>query len=160
LCAVSELPRTQILSDAPNAMLHVFTFETERSAVLANPTQSDVNVRVIGIEVRYRNPFEVGIKIPCHALRQVASQPDQVNLVSKLRRQDELPQAFIAGGLPLVETSGDIETSLGRIKSGFSGAPLAGTLPGDVASVCLPLSVCGILRVHHPHRASLIERAR
>jgi hypothetical protein len=141
-------------------MLDVGTFETERFSIRTNAAQSDVNVRVIGIEVRYRNPFEVGIKIPCHALRQVASQPDQVNLVSKLWRQDELPQAFIAGGLPLVETSGDIETSLGCIKPGFSGAPLAGTLPGDVAPMCLPLSACGILRVHHPHRASLIVRAR
>src|SRR5437773_3167483 len=141
-------------------MLHVVTFETERSSVLANPTQSDVNVRVIGIEVRYGNPFEASIEIPYHALRQVAGQPDQVHLVSKLRRQDELPQACIAGGLPLVETSGDLETSLGRIKSGFSGAPLAGTLPSDVAPMCLPLSACGILRVHPPYRASLIVRAR
>src|SRR5437879_11066419 len=128
LCAVPELPGTEILSDTPNAMLHVPTFETERSAVLANPTQSDVNVRVIGIEVRYGNPFEASIEIPCHALRQVAGQPDQVHLVSKLRRQDELPQAFIASGLPLVETCGDLETSLGRIKPGSSGPHLAGTL--------------------------------
>src|SRR5437870_8783147 len=136
LRAVPELPGTEILSDTSNAMLHVVTFETERSAVLANPTQRDVNVRVIGIEVRYGNPFEASIEIPYHALRQVAGQPDQVHLVSKLRRQDELPQACIAGGLPLVETSGDLETSLGRIKPGFSGAPLAGTLPGDVAPMC------------------------
>ena len=141
-------------------MLHVVAFETERFSILADATQSDVNVGVIGIEVRYSNPFEVGIEIPCHALHQLAGQLHKVYLVSELRRQDELPQAFIAGGLPLVETSGDIDPSLSRIKPGLHGAPLAGALAGDVAPVRLPLPAGGILRVHHPHGTSLIVGAR
>jgi hypothetical protein len=31
---------------------------------------------------------------------------------------------------------------------------------GDVASVCLPLSACSILRVYHPHGTPLIVRTR
>ena len=97
-------------------MFHVVPFKTERFAVVANAAQRDVNVRVIGIEVRYGNPFEVGIEIPFHALYQAACQLHQVYLVSKLRRHDEFPHPFIAGELPLVETSGDVDPSIFRVK--------------------------------------------
>ena len=160
LRAIPKLPGTQIFSDAPNAVLDVIAFETERFSVLANAAKCNVNVRVIGIEVRYGNPFEACIEIPCHALHQVAGQLHQVDLVSELRRHDELPHAFIAGQLPLVETSRDIDSALGGVKPGLNGTALAGALTGDVASVCLPLPARGILCVHHAHGAPLIVRAR
>ena len=141
-------------------MLDVIAFEAERFSVLANAAKCNVNVRVIGIEVRDRSPLEARIEVPGNALHQVAGQLHEVDLVSELRRHDDLPHAFIAGGLPLVQTSGDVDPSLGGVKPGLNCTALARALAGDVASVCFPLPARGILCVHHAHGAPLIVRAK
>jgi len=160
LRAIPKLPGTQILSDAPNAVLEVIAFETERFSVLANAAKCNMNVWVIGIEVRDCSPLEARIEIPRHTLHQVAGQLRQVDLVSELRRHDDLPHAFIAGRLPLVQTSGNIDPLLGGVKPSLNSTALAGALAGDVASVRPPLPARGILCVHDAHSAPLLEGAR
>jgi len=64
----------------------------------------------------------------------------QVHPVTELGRHDELPQAFIPGGLPLAKTIGDIDATFRSVEAGLGGAALAGTLASDVASVGPPLS--------------------
>jgi hypothetical protein len=68
------------------------------------------------LRMRDSSPLEARIEIPRHTRHQVAGQLHQVDL------------AFIAGQLPLVETSRDVDSALGGVKPGLNGTVLARAL--------------------------------
>jgi hypothetical protein len=50
-----------------------------------------VDVWVIGVEVRHRDPFELRAKVPLYVGQDISCEPVQINALTKLRGDDQLP---------------------------------------------------------------------
>jgi hypothetical protein len=66
LGAIPKLPRAQILGDFADASPDVIPAEANRMSFRADTSQCDMDVRVLGVVVRRRNPFERRPKICFH----------------------------------------------------------------------------------------------
>ena len=116
-------------------------------------------MRVLRVVVGHRHPFERRAEVPLHPRHQIASQPFQVGSVAELRRYDQLPEALIARLLPAFEPRRDVDGFSATVEPDRLGITLvSGALAGDVAPMGSPLSGSGVLRVHDPHRTSLVVR--
>ena len=160
LCAVSKLPREEILGDLTHSSLDEITVEAQCPPVPIHAPQRHVDMRMFCIVVRRRDPVQqAAAELPLDPAHQLASEPFQINLLSEFRRNDELPHPLIPGTLPAVEPlrNGDGFGAVVEAAGPVSVTPCGG-LPRDIAAVGAPLSPRRIPRVHYAHGAPLIER--
>ena len=66
LRAIPKLAGTEILCDFADALADVVSAEANRSSLRADASQSKMNVRVLGVVVGYRHPFERRAEVPLH----------------------------------------------------------------------------------------------
>ncbi len=71
-----------------------------------------MSVWVLGIVMLRRNPFEIGTEILMHTFQQIARQTAQINLITKFRGDDQLPQPLIAGSLPVFKAQCNVDSLL------------------------------------------------
>jgi hypothetical protein len=86
--------------DFAKALPNIVPAEPKRAGIHTDTSNRDVNVRVLSIVVRDRNPFERSQQIRLHPRQQIARQLLEIGSIAKFRRKDYLPKAFIAGPLP------------------------------------------------------------
>ena len=120
-----------------------------------------MNMRVLGVVVFSRNPFEVRSQILFHLLYQFARQSRQLDPVPELRRDDQLPELLIACRLPALKFPRDVHSFDVPAESHRLGVVLkCGALACEIPPVRFPLPPNLVLQVHHPHCAALMVRAR
>src|SRR3989454_1156502 len=64
--AMAEFLRNQVLCTRSDAGLHVLSRKAERFASVVDTPQRNMGMRVFGVVVDYRYPFELGLKIALH----------------------------------------------------------------------------------------------
>ncbi len=159
--AIPNLARTQVRRNSPNALLHILAAQAQNLAAVSHSSNHHVNMRVLGVVVFSRNPFEVRSQILLHLRDQFARQPRQVNPVPKFRRDDQLPELLIACGLPGLKFPRDVH-SFGlpaeshRLRVVLKCCALAREIP----PVRFPLPPNLVLQIRHPDRAALMVRTR
>src|ERR1039458_1850675 len=116
----------------------------------------DMDVRVFGIVMRYRNPLQSCVQIFLHFAHKIAGQSVQVDPFAEFRRNDHFPEPRVACLLPAIK---DLRrrNDFALVAKGAGIAALHCTVAGDVATVCAPLAGGPVWRVHHANRASLVE---
>src|ERR1700735_1155979 len=65
-------------------------------------------MRVLGVVVLSRDPFEIRAQILLHLFDQFARQPWQIAPAPESRRDDQLPELLIAHGLPALKLPRDV----------------------------------------------------
>jgi hypothetical protein len=73
LGTIPKLARAQILGDFADALPDAIPAETNRSSFRSDTSQSNMNVRVLGVIVRDRDPFERRAEVSLHLRHQIAS---------------------------------------------------------------------------------------
>ena len=100
-----------------------------------------MGMRVFGVVVDDRYPFQLGLKISLHPSHQFSRVILKVNPVPELGRDDDFEEPLIAGFLPLVESLRNINTPLGTAETSRLLLTLLGRpLPCQVVAVCSPLA--------------------
>jgi hypothetical protein len=89
--------------------------------------------------VRDCDPLQGSPELQLHPGHEVASEAREIQPVSELRRDDDLPEPRIACGLPRLETFRDLDPAGGAVESG-GASQTGGALPLDVSAVCTPLA--------------------
>jgi hypothetical protein len=112
-------------------------------------------VRVLSVEVVNRHPFQSSTKVRFHPPHQLASQLLQIDAVSKLRRDNELPQSGIALLLPSVQHWRGINTGTDFTESSCPVKRRA--FACDISTVSSPLPSYFVFGIGDAHRAPLIE---
>src|ERR1700680_917677 len=136
----------RFLRNFADARFDVIPIKTERPSFRTDPTECDMHMRVLGVVVRHRDPFERGPKVLLHPRDQIASQALQVGSVAALRRYDHLPEALVARFLPTFEPRRDVDRLLAAIESNGLRITLVGcALTGQVATMGSPLPGSGVL---------------
>jgi hypothetical protein len=83
----SELYRAFIFGPSPNSMLHVISIQPKFVSIRYSP-EGDVSVRVLGVRVDDRNPFEVAPHVYLNALHHFADEFLEVNAIPELWRNN------------------------------------------------------------------------
>jgi hypothetical protein len=152
--AKTKLAGAYCLGVCADSAADVVAFQLERSSVVPNAAQRNVNMGVLGVEVPYSSPFQFRPEVLLHPSHQLAGQIVQVHAVAKLRRHDELPEPRVAGLLPAFENLRRLAIG-SRIEA--RAAVVAGsTLPSNIPAVRPPLACGGVARVHDADRTTLI----
>ena len=100
-----------------------------------------MDMRVFGVVVDDRYPFEIGVKVPLHSSHEFPRVILEVDSVPELGRDDDFEEAFITGFLPLVESLRNINTPLRAAETGSVLLTLLGCpFPCQVVAVCSPLA--------------------
>ncbi len=86
-----ELPGAKMLGGAANSLLNVRSAHPQGGAIGFEAADHDVNMRVFGVVVLDRNPFEVGSEVLLHTVHQIAREATQLNLITKFRGNNQLP---------------------------------------------------------------------
>src|ERR1700687_4673429 len=100
LRAIPKLARTEIFSDFADALFDVIPVEAKRPSLRADSPERHVNVRVLCVVMRNRQPLERSAKVLLQPRHQIAGRLPKIDSVTKFRGDNYLPKAFIAGTLP------------------------------------------------------------
>src|SRR6266568_1040488 len=128
--AMTEFLRNQVLCTRSDAGFHVLSRKAERLAPLVDTPQRNMGMRVFGVVVDDRYPFEIGPEVPLHPGHEFPRVILKVDPVPELGRDDNFEEAPIARSLPRIESSSNINTGLGTAETGsvllgFLGCPFA-----------------------------------
>jgi hypothetical protein len=102
-----QLRRAQVLRVASYAVLDVVAAEPKWSCI-GLAAEGYVNVRVARIEMGDCYPLQVSAQIPFHPSEELSGMLPQVEPFAEFRRDDQLEESLIAGGLPGVQRFGRI----------------------------------------------------
>jgi len=78
-----------------------------------------VNMRMLRIEMRYSHPFDRRAEIGLDTAHYVPRKALQVETLTEFRRNDHLPQPWVAALLPCEELRGYIDANCFRGEPGF-----------------------------------------
>jgi hypothetical protein len=98
-----------------------------------------MDVWVLRIVIRDRDPFEIRSEIFRHLSDEIACKPRQVNPVAGFRRQDDLPYPLVARSLPAFKVADDLNRGSFAVEPDCFGLVLRRALAGKIAPVCPPL---------------------
>jgi hypothetical protein len=135
-------------------VLQEIATKSERLRAALHSPKSDMDMGVLGVEVRDGDPLQGGLKLLFHSAHEVAGKAREIQPVAELRRDDDLPQPKVALGLPGLESFRDFDSTRVSVESG-SASWAGGALSLDVSAVCPPLSSDGVSRIRDPDRAAL-----
>jgi hypothetical protein len=154
---VANLASTQVLGDSSDSSLHVAPAQTQRLAAISDSSNDHVNMRVLGVVVLHRDPFEFRSEIVLHAFDQIAGQAGQIDPITEFRRDDQFPHLFVSRGLPAFELPGNVDCLTPSIESHGLGVVFeCGALARKVAPVRFPLPSRLVLQIHHANGATLM----
>jgi hypothetical protein len=133
----------------------------ERLSIASDTPQGNVDMRVFGIVMGHGNPLQRTVQVPFHLAHKVAGESQQINTVAEFRRDDQLPHALVACGLPPVELSGNFNSLPGGIEA--CRAPVTikcRRFTLNIPAVGAPLTGRRVARVRDPDRTTLKVRTR
>jgi hypothetical protein len=122
------LSSTQILSIVANSLLNVIAGKPQWAGV-RSAAQSDMNVGMVRIEVRDGYPLQPQIQVLFYPSHQLSGVPLQIEAFAEFRRDDQLEQALVAGGLPLAQRLGNIDAIVGGAESSLFDGVFLGRAP-------------------------------
>src|SRR5207248_9654725 len=111
--AMAEFFRQEVFRARSYPGFHILARKAERLASPVYTPQHDMGMRMFGVVVDDRYPFEIGLKVPLHSSHEFPRVILKVDSVPELGRDDDFEEAFIAGSLPPVESLRNINTPLG-----------------------------------------------
>ena len=120
-----------MLGDGSKTVADVLSIQPEFLAPFIQPSKSDVDVRMLRVEMRRGRPFERCMEIGCHPIHYVSREPLQVEPLAEFRRDYQFPDPWIARLLPFVKPQGNIDASTFCGEPRFFGLERR-TLPDDV----------------------------
>src|SRR6266498_3269508 len=139
--AMAEFFRQKVFRARSDPGFHILARKAERLASLVYTPQRDMGMRMFGVVVDDRYPFEIGLKVPLHPSHEFPRVILKVDSVSEFGRDDDFEEPLITGFLPLVESLRNINTPLGTAETGSVLLRLLGRpLPCQVVAVCFPLA--------------------
>jgi hypothetical protein len=115
-----------------------------------------MEVWVLCVVMRDRDPFEIGSEIVLHLSSQIARQPLQINPVAELRRKYYLPDSLVPCRLPAFEFADNVEAVQIMVKPRLDCLGINRALAGQIAPVGSPLTARTIIEICHPNRAAVI----
>ena len=77
-------------------MPDIVSIQVQRLPIVAATSQSDMHMRMLGIEMGNGRPFERRAQILSHAPHYFACEPFKVDAFAKLRRNDHFPNTRVA----------------------------------------------------------------
>jgi hypothetical protein len=81
-------------------MLQKIAIKSERLPAAPHSPKSDMDVGVLGVGVWDGDPLQGGLKLPFQSAHEIAGKAREVQPVTELRREDNLPEPKVARGLP------------------------------------------------------------
>src|SRR5712691_8383449 len=141
---MAELLRYKILRSRSDAGFHILSRKTERLAPVVYTPQRDVGMRVFSVVVDDRYPFQLGLKVPLHPSHELPRVILQVDPVPELGRDDDFEEPLIAGSLPGVEPTGNVNPRLGAAETGSVLLALLGR-PFACQVVAMRFPLAGVL---------------
>src|SRR6266849_6965897 len=91
-----ELALEDLLAQLADAPANVVTVEREHTSILPHAPDEQVDVRVVGVVVIDRDPFEPCIEIAFHSRHHLAHVGAQIDPLGVLGRHDERPHQLVA----------------------------------------------------------------
>jgi hypothetical protein len=117
-----------------------------------------VDVRVLGVVVNNGDPFEFCEKAFFDPFHQTASVPFKIHPLAEFRRDNDLEHSLVAGRLPRRQTLRNVHGGFGRRKpDSFDVLFLGSTVPSDVVSVRLPLTLSLVARISYADGNALVK---
>jgi hypothetical protein len=110
-CPISKLHCCEVLGNGSKSTLYIVPIQLELLAVGIETSERDMDVRMFGVEVRYRDPFERRAQIGLHTAHHVPRQELQVKTLAEFRGNDQFPQPWITALLPVKKFRSNIDTS-------------------------------------------------
>jgi hypothetical protein len=152
----AELYCAFVFGPPPNAMLHVVSIQPEFLSIRYSP-EGDVSVRVLGVRVDYRNPFEVAPDVCLHSRHHFADEFLEVNALPELWRNNKLEHPGVTGGLPIAQFRGYVGHGSVDVEAdaALSALDVNSTVPDDVPTMRSPLASHAVPGIRDPHGATL-----
>jgi len=148
----------QVLAAPPDPLLQVVRMDLEGLAACVSTAHQKVHVRVVRVVVIDGHPLEVRSQISLHVRHEGPRVRLEIKAIGMLWRNDELPEACVAGPLPASQGGGEIDA----LALGAEAAPLPalalGTFPRQVRAVRGPRSAPAVPGVGGLHGAALPPR--
>jgi hypothetical protein len=106
---ISQFHRRQLFCMLANPRLDECTGKPERSSAVVKAAKRNVNVRVLGVVVDDRHPFQLCQEAPFDPTHQIASVLFNIQPLAKFWRDDDLEHPFVASGLPGCQTLRNVD---------------------------------------------------
>jgi hypothetical protein len=108
-----------MLGNGSKSILDVVPIQLELLAPGIQTSERNVDMGMFGVEVRDRHPFERASEIGLDTGHQVPRQPLEIETLTELRGDYQLPEPWITALLPFKKFRGDIDASGLGGESGF-----------------------------------------
>src|SRR5881628_734540 len=155
LRAIPEHLGRQILAAPPDPLLQVVRMDLEGLAACVSTAHQKVHMRVVRVVVVDGHPIEARSQISLHVRHEGPRVRLEIKAISMLGRDDELPEACVAGPLPASQSGGEVDA----LALGAEAAPLPalalGTFPRQVRAVRGPGSAPAVPGVRGLNGAAL-----
>src|SRR5438552_2444723 len=135
LRAIPEHLSREVLAAPPDPLLQIVRMDLEGLAACVSTAHQKMHMRVVRVVVVDGYPFEARSQISLHVRHEGPRVRLEIKAIGMLGRNDELPEACVAGPLPASQGGGEIDA----LALGAEAAPLSalalGTLPRQVRAV-------------------------
>jgi hypothetical protein len=108
-----------MLGNGSKSILNEVPIQLELLAPGIQSSECNVDMGMFGVEVRYRHPFERASEIGLDTAHHVPRQPLEIETLTELRGDYQLPEPWITALLPFKEFRGDIDAGGLGGESGF-----------------------------------------
>src|SRR5579871_2472683 len=95
-----ELPRRELLTSRPDAFTQIVAVDLKRTPVLPDAANQQMDVRVVGVVMVDRDPFELRSEVLFHSAHQLAHVIAKIQPIRVLGRDDDAPHQLVAAALP------------------------------------------------------------
>jgi hypothetical protein len=92
-----------MLGNGSKTILDILSIKLELHSLYIEASQSDVNMRMRRIEMRYSRPFDRRAEIGLDTAHYVSREALQIETLAKFRGDYQLPQPRVAAFLPSEE---------------------------------------------------------
>src|SRR5206468_4526949 len=155
LRAIPEHLSREVLAAPPDPLLQVVRMDLEGLAACVSTAHQKVYMRVVRVVVVDGHPLEARSQISLHVRHEGPRVRLEIKAIGMLWRDDEFPEACVAGPLPASQGGGEVDA----LALGAEAAPLPalalGTFPRQVRAVRGPGSAPAVPGVGGHHGAAL-----
>jgi hypothetical protein len=149
---------SELLAPKTNPVAHVLPRHTKDHSLLASAPDRDVDVGVGGIEVLDPQPLEAEAQVSFHRRHELARVLAEIESLSGLGGDDELPKTRISRLFPLGEAARDVDPLLPSVEAEAALSLLVGAFACEVPAVGPPVGAAAIRCVPHLDNALLQQR--
>jgi hypothetical protein len=101
--SISELHCCEMLGNGSKTILGILSIKFELDALYIEASQSDVNMRMLRIEMCYGHPFDRHTEIGLDPAHYVPREALEIETLTEFRGDDQFPQPWVTAVLPCEE---------------------------------------------------------